>query len=156
MESKYNVDPEWISNRPGEIRRKRTVAIIASAMVFLISLFLSSWVGFFVTILAAIYVIVELKKREIQYEDLYVKILDSGLFQSTPDWRGRDPMVLFTPWECLVVDGVKKKGGTIESIRLVDTTLPRGVGTIKIQHLERMDELFSEIRARVGAARAGL
>ena len=150
MEKIYNANPEWILDRPKQLRRARAIAIISTIAALLISLFLGKWLVLIVVVLGMIYWYFELKTGEIRYKDLYVKILDSGLFQSVPNSNEGSPITLLTPWDYLMFDSVERKNGAVESFRLIDKTLPTGVRTIKIENLERMDELFSEIRSRVG------
>ena len=148
-ETTYHVDPLWVADRPAQVRRTRIVAAILTIVLMLASSFPGKWFLLVAVTLGAVYWLVELLRGKRKYEDLYVQVLNDGLFQSTPGSNEGKPTTMLTPWRYLIIDGVKRKPGIVETIRLIDKTLPKGIRSIKIEKLERMDNLLSEINSRL-------
>ena len=136
-------------DRPGEIARARIVTTILTISVILVSIFLGEWLVLVAAIPGVVYWLVELLPGKIEYKNLYVQVLDEGLFQSAPSSNKGKQTTMLTPWDYLVIDGVKRKAGIVETIRMIDSTLPKGVRAIKLENLERMDNLLSEINDRL-------
>ena len=149
METTYHVDPQWVLDRPGKIAHARIVTTILTISVILVSIFLGEWLVLVAATPGVVYWLVELLPGKIKYKNLYIQVLDEGLFQSAPSSNKEKPATMLTPWSYLIIDGVKRKAGVVKTIRLIDTTLPKGVRTIKVENLERMNSLLSEIKNRL-------
>ena len=154
MTKVFHIQPEWVEGIPFQRSKRRIRDAIFTILLIPLSWFINIWVFSAVFMVAILYWLADIRapdKSEIAHfwPEVYVEVRDDGLFQYLPELSGSSELSLLTPWHVLELSSVKQRNGTVQNIRLIDQSLPKGARIINLAHYNDMERLLTQIKQRV-------
>ena len=155
MSSVYLIDPLWIETIPA-IRKKRLIRdFVISIVILIICWFIHLYLFLLLLGLVVVNWFIEFRYSSSIvifkfWDEVILEVREDGLFQYSPALRkGKNPIMLYTPWSKLKLKEVKRNNNQIMKIRLINRELPWGANTIDIEHYKNMVALLQEIEEKL-------